>query len=837
MLSPAGKLFRLQALGLCVALSLGNPIALVYAADVIQFNTDVLDINDRKNIDLSQFTRSGYIMPGVYTMVVHVNKNDLAEQPVTFMAPENDPKGSEACLSPELVNQLGLKEKLLSTLNWTHGGRCLDASSLAGMEARGDLASSSLYLNIPQAYLEYSSENWDPPSRWDDGIPGLLFDYNVNAQTQKHQKGGSSYSLSGNGTGGANLGAWRLRADWQANLSHQTGSSQSTDKQFDWSRYYAYRAIPALRSRLTMGEDYLNSDIFDSLRFTGVSLRSDDSMLPPNLRGYAPEVTGVAKTNAKVVVSQQGRVLYETQVAAGPFRIQDINDAVSGELDVRVEEQDGSVQTFKMNTANIPYLTRPGTVRYKLATGKPSEWGHHLRGPMFGTGEFSWGISNGWSLYGGGIAGGDYNALSLGIGRDLMALGALSFDATQSRARLPQEGALTGGSYRLSYSKNFDQYDSQITFAGYRFSQRKFMNMSQYLQERYGDYDKNYNGRQKELYTITASKTFMAEDSARAITTYLTYSHQTYWDARTQDRYGLSTSKLFSIGDISNITASLSAYRTYYQGRTDDSVMLNFTVPIGDRRRVGYALQTNNGDVTQTASYNDYSDPDNTWQVSGGFNQSGKSLARGYYTHNASFGSLNASASYQQDSYSSIGGSFRGGLTATRHGIAAHQNSSNGGSRMMLDTDGIAGVPINNGRAYSNRFGLAVISDITSYYNTDTRIDVNKLADDVEATRAVVQGTLTEGAIGYRHFEVVKGSKLLATIRLADGSEPPFGAAVLSEKGREVAVVNDGGSVYLTGVQPEEKLDVAWEGQRRCRIVIPGAAKPLDQLLLPCATL
>lgn len=96
MLSPAGKLFRLQALGLCVALSLGNPIALVYAADVIQFNTDVLDINDRKNIDLSQFTRSGYIMPGVYTMVVHVNKNDLAEQPVTFMAPENEPKGSEA---------------------------------------------------------------------------------------------------------------------------------------------------------------------------------------------------------------------------------------------------------------------------------------------------------------------------------------------------------------------------------------------------------------------------------------------------------------------------------------------------------------------------------------------------------------------------------------------------------------------------------------------------------------------------------------------------------------------------------------------------------------------
>ncbi|WP_162868191.1 fimbria/pilus outer membrane usher protein, partial [Klebsiella pneumoniae] len=73
---------------------------------------------------------------------------------------------------------------------------------------------------------------------------------------------------------------------------------------------YAYRAVPALRSKLTLGEGYLDSGLFDSFRFGGLSLRSDDNMLPPNLRGYAPEVTGVAKSNAKVIISQQGRVLY-----------------------------------------------------------------------------------------------------------------------------------------------------------------------------------------------------------------------------------------------------------------------------------------------------------------------------------------------------------------------------------------------------------------------------------------------------------------------------------------------------------------------------------------------
>lgn len=331
-------------------------------------------------------------MPGAYAMVIHLNNNELPEQSVSFYPPDDDAQGSQACISPALVNQLGLKPDASKGLRWWHQDECLDIASLKGMEARGDLATAALYLSIPQAYLEYTAENWDPPSRWDEGIPGLLFDYNVNGQTQRQQRsGGQSNSLSGNGTAGANLGAWRLRADWQGQLDHHTGSGQGTEQRLDWSRYYAYRALPALRSRLTLGEDYLNSGLFDSFRFTGASLVSDDNMLPPNLRGYAPEVVGVAKTNAKVTISQQGRVIYETQVAAGPFRIQDISEAVSGELDVKVEEQDGSVQAFKMNTASIPYLTRPGSWRFKMAAGKPSDWQHRSNGPLFGTGEFSWG--------------------------------------------------------------------------------------------------------------------------------------------------------------------------------------------------------------------------------------------------------------------------------------------------------------------------------------------------------------------------------------------------------------------------------------------------------------
>jgi len=833
MLSPAGKLFRFQVLGLCITLALGSSSTRVYAEDGVQFNADILDVNDRKNIDLSQFSRSGYIMPGSYGMVVHLNKSELPEQKIAFYPPDNDPAGSRACVAKALVDQLGLKSAAMQSLTWWHQGECLDESSLKGMVSRGDLATGTLYLSVPQAYLEYSSDDWDPPSRWDEGIPGLLFDYNVNAQSRQQQQGGTrGYSVSGNGTAGANLGAWRLRADWQGQVNHQTGSGQSTEKRLDWSRYYAYRAVSALRSRLTLGEDYLDSGIFDSFRFSGASLVSDDNMLPPNLRGYAPEVVGVAKTNAKVTISQQGRVIYETQVAAGPFRIQDINDAVTGELDVRVEEQDGGVQAFKVNTASIPYLTRPGSWRFKLAAGKPSDWQHHSRGPLFGTGEFSWGVSNGWSLYGGALLGGDYNALSLGVGRDLMMFGALSFDATQSRARLPQrDETLSGGSYRVSYSKTFDELDSQVTFAGYRFSEEDFMSMSEYLDARY--YGSRV-GNNKEMYTITFNKQFRDW----GLSSYLNYSHQTYWDRPSNDRYNLTLSSYFDLGEIKNLNLSLSAYRNRYNDTNDDGVYLSLSMPWGNGATLSYNSTVNRNDTTNRVGYYQRVDEHNNYQLSAGSARHGANLS-GYYNHEGDAARLSANASYQEGRYSAVGVSAQGGATLTPEGGALHRVGMIGGTRLLLDTNGVGGVPV---RGYgsivrTNRFGKAVVADVNSYYRNKASIDLDKLGDNAEATRSVVQATLTEGAIGYRQFDVIAGEKAMAIVKLADGSTPPFGATVLNARKQETGIVNDGGSVYLSGVRAGESMTLHWSGAAQCQVQLP-ATLPADMLtrtlLLPC---
>lgn len=828
-----GNVTRLQSLGLCISLILGLPISAARALDDIQFNTDVLDLNDRNNIDLSQFSRGGYVMPGTYSMTVHINKNDLPEQQIPFYPPEDEPNGSRACINRALADQLGFKEGEINKLTWWHQGECLDERNVPGMEIRGDLATSSLYVSIPQAFLEYSDDNWDPPARWDEGIPGLLFDYNLNGRTQRQQNNGShSYNLSGNGAAGANLGAWRLRADWQANLEHKTGSGQSTSKQLDWTRYYLYRAIPSLRSKLTLGENYLDSGMFDSFRFTGASLVSDDSMLPPNLRGYAPEVTGVAKTNAKVTVSQQGRVLYETTVAAGPFRIQDINDAVSGQLDVRVEEQDGSVQTFTINTANIPYLTRPGSVRFKMAAGKPSDFEHHTEGPIFATGEFSWGVNNGWSLYSGALAGEEYNAVSVGIGRDLMILGALSFDITQSRAHIPQENTtLRGGSYRLSYSKNFDEYESQVTFAGYRFSEKDFMSMSQFLDARYHEYQ---SGNGKEMYTLTFNKSV----SNWNLSAYLNYNHETYWDRPATDRYNLTLSQYFDIARLRNLSLSLSAYRNQYNGTNDDGAYVSFSMPWGNSGTVSYNATVNRNDTTHTMSYFDRLDDRSTYQLSAGVSRSGEN-ASGYYNREGDYARLSANASYQAGSYSSVGLSAQGGVTLTSQGGGLHRTGTIGGTRLLIDTDGVADVPVRGyGRTTkTNVWGKAVIGDVNSYYRNKASIDLNQLGDKAEATTSVAQATLTEGAIGYRKFDVVAGEKAMALIKLVDGSEPPFGATVQNARKQETGIVNDSGSVYLSGINAGDVMTVIWNGETKCKVQMPSplpANMLMSTMLLPC---
>jgi len=797
--------------------------------DSVEFSIEAMDASDRKNIDLSRFSEDNYISPARYLLDVKVNDRFYRQDKINYIISPDDKNKTLACLTPGMVRSLALKdtaEKLVRVIN----DDCLDITSIPSVTIRNQ--EGALEITIPQAWMKYSNPDWVPPERWDTGVPGVLLDYSVSGQTSRQIKGGSSSTtyFSTYGQTGGNLGAWRIRAQFQGSYS-----GNEHQHNFEFNQIYAYRPLPMQAAKIVLGEIYSNSKVFDTVRFTGMTLSSDERMLPPDLQGYAPEVRGIANSSAKVTVSQSGRTIYETTVPAGPFVIQDLNTAVRGELDVQVEEQDGTITTFKINTASVPYLTRPGYIRYNTAIGVPSQYNHKVRGPAFYTGDFSWGLSNSWSVYGGLLlSGNNYNSWSAGIGRDLDIFGALSADVTQSISKLPHENSQQGMSFKLSYSKTFDEYNSAITFAGYRFSEKKYRTQAQYLNERYNK--SYYSGRDKEMYTITGNKTFWSDDPEKMTTLYLTYTHQSYWDRRGQDRYGLSVARTFNFSGIKNITANLVLYRSSYEGRNNDSLALTVSMPIGSSRWTGYDLQVQGRRNSQMVSYNDNQDNNNSWRVRAGASQRGKVAADGYYQHRAMMAQMNTSVSYQQDNYIALGGTVRGGITATRHGAAIHSSSvTQDTARVMVDTGGIADVPLNGRKTATNIFGIGVVPDLVSYNNVDTRIDVDALGDDIEVTQAIATSTLTEGAIGYEKFAMIQGEHILAQLRLQNGAFPPFGAEVVNDDGVSVAMIMDGGVAYLSGITSGEKLSAVWEGKKQCTLHIPdNLRKDQEQILLPC---
>jgi len=825
----------------CLRFMVKNTVRIIFFSSMViapaiavEFNTNVIDVEDRQNIDVSQFEKKGYVTPGEYLVHIKVNSNTLLEPALVNWLKIDSDKTSRICMTSELVKMLGLTEDFTKDLKTWQQGQCLSFENKPEVIFVLNKADMVLTITVPQAWLKYQADNWTPPEFWDDGIAGALVDYNLYASQYDPQGADSTQNLSAYGTLGFNLGAWRLRSDYQYDQDFVDG--KSTHKEAELSQTYLFRPLPALESKLTLGQFDINSDIFDSFRFTGSTLESDERMLPPDLQGYAPQISGIAQTNAKVTVMQNDHVIYQTTVPPGPFTITDLQDTVQGQLDVTIEEEDGRKSTFQVGSASIPFLTRKGQLRYKASVGKPTTNDHnHVEDPLFFMGEFSWGWLSNTSLYGGTImTGDDYQALSSGIGFNLNALGSLSFDVTRSDARLQTDAQKTGYSYRFNYAKRFESTGSQVTFAGYRFSDADYMSMSEFINQ--NDDDDNNDENEKESYVLSFSQYF----DAISTNSYLSVTRDTYWDQKSTTSYSVSLSRSFEIGDFKGISASLAASRTRWDGKDETQYYVSISLPLSQNRSLSYNMQRNaDSDLSHTLSYYDSSDKNNTWGISGAGESSewseGKAAFRGNYQHYSPYGRMNISASVQPDNYNSVSTSWSGSATATKYGAAFHSNNNGNNARIMVDSADISDVSLNNRKAVTNAFGIAVIPSVSSYQATTVRVDNDTLPEDVEISHSVIRNTFTEGAIGYAPLTVSKGYQVVGVIRLVDGHYPPLGVSVVDKTDqREVGLVAENGFVYLSGLQDNHLLELQW-GKTTCYILPPAQSSLTGkEIILPC---
>ncbi|EBW3155513.1 fimbria/pilus outer membrane usher protein, partial [Salmonella enterica] len=154
---------------------------------------------------------------------------------------------------------------------------------------------------------------------------------------------------------------------------------------------------------------------------------------------------------------------------------------------------------------------------------------------------------------------------------------------------------------RINYAKTFDSIGSTLAFVGYRFSDRHFMSLPEFIarSQDSGRYDRD----EKESYTISYSQYF----SDPGVSASLSMSRLSYWNADTSDNWTFSLSKSFDIGSFRGVTAALTLARNQYRDLSQNQVYASFTLPLGEKRQVSYSMtRDNQGSMQQNVNYLDF---------------------------------------------------------------------------------------------------------------------------------------------------------------------------------------------------------------------------------------
>lgn len=368
------RVFYLSRCAVCIAL--GSTFTHVaWARDY--FNPAFIENHgqaSRTSVDLSTFDNDKSQLPGTYYVTININKTEIGARNVDFqLATLSDGQQAlQGCLRLQELKDNGVKTDLFPTLESEKG--CVDLSVIPGASQRFDFQQQALSVSIPQLYIANNARGYVPPEKWQEGITALMLNYSFSGykeygSSEDSDDAESKYLAL---QPGFNLGPWRFRN--YSNWSSNNGESGS------WNSVYNYlqRDIIALKSQFTAGDSNTPSDVFDSVPFRGLQLTSDDQMQPNSQRGYAPTIRGIARSNAQVIVRQNGYIAYQTAVSPGEFEINDMFPTGSnGDYDVTVKETDGSEQHFIVPYSSLPILQRTGRAKYSVTVGKYRDYNNH----------------------------------------------------------------------------------------------------------------------------------------------------------------------------------------------------------------------------------------------------------------------------------------------------------------------------------------------------------------------------------------------------------------------------------------------------------------------------
>ncbi|PCM81299.1 fimbria/pilus outer membrane usher protein [Enterobacter cloacae] len=810
-------------LAMFIALAFGGSSTSLYAS--VAFNTELIELDNpgMDKADLSAF-ESGSQAPGIYHVDIIVDDAFLETGDIQFTASkaDNGDASLQPCLSLAQLKRWGVKTALFPALD-AEKSECVNLQAIPQASADFQFAAQRLVLSIPQAAIDLPARGYVPPEMWDEGITAAMLNYSLSGANSRARagEGVSSNTQYANLRPGVNIGPWRLR-------NYTTWSRDAAGKD-QWDTVYSYlqRAVIPLKAQLTLGDSSAPADVFDSVPFRGVQLASDDDMLPDSLKGYAPVVRGIARTNAQVVIRQNGYQIYQSYVAPGAFEITDMYPTGgAGDLDVTIKEADGSEQHFTLPYASVPVLQREGRLKYALTGGQYRAYNSSVEKTPFGQVSGIYGLRNGITLYGGVQGSGKYQSFAVGTGKNMGDFGALSADVTQAWSTLAHTAKTQGQSLRARYSKNVLNTGTNFSIAGYRYSTRGYYGLQDVL-DSYADSSALQNRRRNRV-ELTMSQTL--GDERGALT--LSAAREDYWNT---DKSMASWSVGYN-NDWNNISYGVTWTYSKNGGPTssgsgstktyDHDQLLAFTVSVPldkflPQTWANYGLNTskNNG-TTHSIGMNGVA-LDNSalnWNIQQGYGTDGVGYTgtlNGDYK--GTYGEVTAGYGYDKNS-ERLNYGVQGGILAHADGITLSQPL--GETNALIKAPGAHGVNIRNQSGVRTDYrGYTVVNNLSVYRKNDLALDPENMPDDVELEINTRTVTPTRGAVVKADYLSKVGRRVLMTLT-THGQFVPFGAVVtLADDDKSSFIVGDRGQVYLTGLRDQGTVLATWGHQphQQCR--------------------
>ncbi|WP_213134462.1 fimbria/pilus outer membrane usher protein [Citrobacter sp. FP75] len=790
------RLFAFNSLTLAILMASGS----AYADDY--FNLSALETGTplENTGALEAYLRHNGLSPGRYLTSIVWAQDRIDKRNLNYLLSKDNRKLIPQLTKAEL-REFGVKVDTVSALSHVNENTPLGDISEYIADASYDFSPETqvLQLRIPQIYRNRQVSSGSNPVFWDDGIPALWTSYYISGSRQQSSDL-DNISRWASLSSGVNIGPWRLRNT--SNWGNDSGwQSISTTLERD---------VKQLRSQLQVGQTYTNGELFDSVQMTGIKLESDTSMQSSGLQGFAPVVHGIASSDAKVTIRQNGYTVYQTNVSPGPFEIRDLTQVTAGaDLEVTVTEADGTERSFIQASSSVPIMQREGSLKYSLAAGKYRDVDSGEE-PGFSQATLIYGLPYGITSYGGMQGASIYRAGLVGIGADLRDFGSLSMDLTAARTSFDDERAdANGQSWRAQYAKDFPLTDTTVTLASYRYSTSGFYTFQEALDQRNNTYDDDSIYSYRDSYNRRSRLQLNLSQSLQSWgSVYANAYQQDYWG---MDGHERSVSLGYS-SSWQGVNWSLN-YSLTKTPSTDNDQQFSVSINVPLSRWLANAWGTYNltsskkGNSSHQVGVSGTLLEDNNLNYNLQQTYTDNNVGYGAYLssrYRASVGEFSTNYSYQKDS-KQWGYSAQGSVVAHSQGITLGQSIQDAFAIVHI-TDG-DNVKIQNSQGvYTDYWGNAIVPTLTNYRRNTITVNTQG-RDDIDIQDASLDTTPTKGAVVKADFTARSGKRALLTLKHGQ-NVVPFGA-LLSMDGT-TSIVGDEGEVYVTGLKGTQRFEVQW---------------------------